>query len=291
MVLLLRSGTVYRQTRLASAKFSLKKEESLVKRMERVVSICPSNTELLVDLGLLEKIVGVDKYSDWPAEVKNLPQLGSDLDIDMDKVKTLEPDLVVASLSVPGMERNIERLKEYGLPYIVLNPKTIDQIPNDIRRLGEALGIKEKAEERARVFEGEIAYFRNKYAQSKNQPKLYWEWWPKPIFTPGRYNWLTDVSELVGGVNVFADEPIDNVQTNFETVAARNPDFAFAIWCGVEAKRVKPEMLSNRPEWKEMKAVKQGKVFVLEEGLYCRPSPRLLQGLRELEQLLQLHLE
>jgi iron complex transport system substrate-binding protein len=257
--------------------------------IERIVSICPSNTEILVDLGLLDKIVGVDNYSDWPEEVRNLPQLGSDLDIDMDKVKALEPDLVVASLSVPGMEKNIERLEEYGLPYIVLNPKTMDEIPNDIRKLGEALGIKEKAEELAKIFETEMAYFRKKYAKPKNPPKLYWEWWPKPIFTPGQYNWLTDVSHLVGGVNVFADQPIDNVQTDFETVAARDPDYVFAVWCGVEAKRVKPEMLSNRMEWKEMKAVKNGKVFVLEEGLYCRPSPRLLQGLRELEQLILAH--
>jgi iron complex transport system substrate-binding protein len=259
-----------------------------MKPMERIVSICPSNTELLVDLGLLSNIVGVDNFSDWPPEVKNLPQLGPDLDIDMEKVKALEPDLVVASLSVPGMEKNVERLEQSGLPYIVLDPNSIDQIPDDIRRLGVTLGITKKAEERAQYFESEIAFFRNKYANGwgGRKPKLYWEWWPKPIYTPGQLNWLNDVSELVGGVNIFSDKPVINVQTDYVTVAQKDPDFVFAVWCGVEAKRVKPEMLSNRPEWQEMAAVQNGNVYVMEEGLYCRPSPRLLVGLRELEELL-----
>lgn len=259
-----------------------------MKPIERIVSICPSNTELLADLGMLERIVGVDNYSDWPPEVKSLPQLGPDLDIDMEKVKALKPDLVVASLSVPGMEQNVERLQRCGLPHIVLDPNNLDQIPDDIRRLGQALGIPDKGEERARYFEAEIAHFRSKYRNRMGgaSPKLYWEWWPKPIYTPGQLNWLNDVSELVGGINIFADEPVINVQTDYETVAQKNPDFVFAVWCGVEAKRVKPEMLSQRPEWQEMSAVQNGNVYVLEEGLYCRPSPRLLVGLRELEELL-----
>ena len=89
---------------------------------KRIVSLCPSNTEILFALGLVESIVGVDSHSDYPTQVKELPRVGPDLRINMEKVKALEPDLVVASLTVPGMERNIQALEKTKLPYIILNP-------------------------------------------------------------------------------------------------------------------------------------------------------------------------
>ena len=73
----------------------------------RLVSLCPSNTEILFALGLGPKVVGVDDWSDWPEEAKDLPRVGGDLNADLDRVAGLRPDLVLASLSVPGMERNI----------------------------------------------------------------------------------------------------------------------------------------------------------------------------------------
>ncbi len=76
----------------------------------RLISICPSNTELLAYLGLTSQLVGIDDYSDWPTSIQNLPRLGPDLSIRMDEVEALNPDLVLASLSVPGMERNIDQL-------------------------------------------------------------------------------------------------------------------------------------------------------------------------------------
>lgn len=86
----------------------------------RIVSLCPSNTEILAYLGLTEHIVGVDHYSDWPHPVRSLPDLGPDLNINMNKVVELKPDLIVASLSVPGMERHVAQLKDLGIPYLVL---------------------------------------------------------------------------------------------------------------------------------------------------------------------------
>ena len=83
----------------------------------RVISLCPSNTEIMEFLGLTELLVGVDDFSDWPESIKSLPQLGPDLSINLDLVEQLKPDLVLASLSVPGMEKNIEGLKARKIPY------------------------------------------------------------------------------------------------------------------------------------------------------------------------------
>lgn len=110
----------------------------------KIVSLCPSNTELLAYLGRLDDVAAVDDSSDWPPEVKQLPNVGPDLHIDMDRVEALKPDLVVASLSVPGMERNVEELKRRGLPHLVLASNSLEDIANDLLQLGEALGETKK---------------------------------------------------------------------------------------------------------------------------------------------------
>jgi iron complex transport system substrate-binding protein len=254
--------------------------------MERIVSLCPSNTEILALLGLKERIVGVDNFSDWPEEVKQLPQCGPDLDIDLDKVKSLRPDLVVASLSVPGMEKNIEGLKREGIPHLVLAPKRIEDIPEDIRRTGKAVGVGDQAERVAARFEQRLEEIRKRVPKGRPSPRLYWEWWPKPVFTPGKRNWLNDVSEIVGGVNIFGDMDQENVQTDWEEVARREPDVALIVWTGIPINRVRKERILNRPPWQGKPFAQESRVHILEEGWYCRPSPRLLTGIEYLAHLL-----
>lgn len=252
----------------------------------RIVSICPSNTEILYYLGLHEHVVGLDDHSDWPPEWQHLPRVGPDLAIDMEKVAALQPDLVVASLSVPGMEKNVEALRERAIPHIVLNPSRIGEIAADIRLVGEATGLHKQAEQLASQFAERIESIRQKTAAFSHRPKLYWEWWPNPIYTPGRENWLTDVSEIAGAVNVFADFPVANVKATREMVQERDPDHICVVWCGIELKRIKRETITDRPEWRDMTAIRQGQVHLLEEGLYCRPSPRILDGLEQLVKLI-----
>ncbi|MFM1654891.1 cobalamin-binding protein [Brevibacillus sp. B_LB10_24] len=252
----------------------------------RIVSICPSNTEILYYLGLGEQVVGLDDHSDWPAEWQHLPRVGPDLTIDMDKVEELRPDMVIASLSVPGMEKNVEQLVRRKIPHIVLNPAGIGDIPDNIRLVGQVAGVEAKAEQLASQFSEQIAAIRQVTAGAARRPKLFWEWWPNPLYTPGRDNWLTDVSEIAGADNIFADFATDNVKATLEMVRERNPDHICVVWCGIELKRIKPSMITDRPEWKEVAAIVHGQVHLLEEGLYCRPSPRLLEGLRNLVRLI-----
>ncbi|SFD99948.1 iron complex transport system substrate-binding protein [Lentibacillus persicus] len=253
----------------------------------RVVSICPSNTEVVAYLGKTDLLVGVDNYSDWPSEVQHLPKVGPDLSIDMDKVEELKPDLVIASLSVPGMEKNIEGLKERNLPYIILNPNALDEIADDIETTGRALNEETLGVEKAAAFRNELAKFRETAHRKENVPSLYWEWWPKPIFTPGRVNWLTEISELAGARNIFDTEDEANVQTDWDDVKNRNPDYICMVWVGVKESKMRPELVKRRPGWQAMDAIKNDNIHVLEESLYCRPSPRLLEGLRKLSDILE----
>jgi len=252
----------------------------------RIVSICPSNTEIVAYLDLTSSLVGIDNYSDWPSGLDHLPRLGPDLDIDMDQVEKLNPDLVVASLSVPGMEKNIEELERRGLPYIVLNPQSLEDIADSILELGKATDQVKKAEKVCAQYEEQLEFYRKLSTGVQEKKRVYWEWWPKPVFTPGAVNWLTEISELSGAVNIFGDMEIPSVQTDWEEVKKRNPDVIFMVWVGVKEKQMKPRLVESRPGWHEMKAVQKKEIYVLEESLFCRPSPRLLEGLAKVANLL-----
>ncbi|WP_339228874.1 cobalamin-binding protein [Oceanobacillus sp. FSL K6-2867] len=252
----------------------------------RVVSLCPSNTEVLAYLGKLDVLVGVDDYSDWPNMVLDLPKVGPDLSIDMDKVEALQPNLILASLSVPGMEKNIDGLNARKLPYIILNPNSLEEIANDIRVVGEALNDARLGDKKAGEFLAEVKAFKEKAFEEDHTPSLYWEWWPKPVFTPGRVNWLTEISQLAGAENIFATEHVASFQTDWEDVRKRDPDHICMVWVGIKEEKMRPELVKMRPGWNEMKAIRNNNIHVLEESLFCRPSPRLLEGLKKLSDII-----
>src|SRR4051812_12611655 len=99
----------------------------------RIVSVGPSNTEILHALGLGRRIVGVDRWSDYPPRVLSLPRVGSDLRVDIQRVTDLRPDVVVASLHVPGMEDNLTGFEAAGLAYVAVGGVGLAGVWDDIR--------------------------------------------------------------------------------------------------------------------------------------------------------------
>lgn len=247
----------------------------------RLISICPSNTELLAYLDLTKHLVGVDDYSDWPNEVNNLPRLGPDLSIRMDDLEALKPDLVLASLSVPGMEKNVEQLQKRNIPHVVYNPHSLADIRSNLLDLGDRTNRLNEAKRIVQHFDSIIATYKE-YAKTVDRKRLYFEWWPKPVFSPGGGNWLTEISELAGGLNVFSDVPKASVNTDWDDVYERDPDHICLAWVGVKRDKVKPDLLWKRPKWPNMHALKNNNIHILDEALFCRPSPRLLTGLTQL---------
>jgi iron complex transport system substrate-binding protein len=231
-------------------------------------------------------LAGVDDFSDFPESVKSLPRLGPDLSINMDAVEKLKPDLILASLSVPGMEKNVEELKKRKLPYVVYNPQSLADILNDLRDLGIRCGVRERAEQTVQQAIKMMEDYKKTSAMLQEHPSLYFEWWPKPVFTPGKTNWLTEISMLAGGMNCFADKKTASYQTDWEEIKDKNPDHICMVWVGVQTAKMKPELLYKRPGWDEMKALMKNNIHILDEDLFCRPSPRLFGGLQKLASIL-----
>jgi iron complex transport system substrate-binding protein len=248
----------------------------------RLISICPSNTDLVDYLGFASELVGIDNYSDLPASCPELPRLGSDMDIDMDAVERLQPDLVIASLSVPGMERNVEALQARGIPHIVIHNHTLEEIGDGLLQVAAAVGRTAAGEAARAAFRDEIERLRALSMRIAAPKALYWEWWPKPVFTPGGGNWLTEISRLAGARNVFENRTEPSVKTDWDDVLGRSPEYICMVWVGSGSTRMKPELLPQRPGWLDMPAIRDNRILLLEESLYCRPSPKLLVGAERL---------
>ncbi|OLN23758.1 cobalamin-binding protein [Domibacillus antri] len=238
----------------------------------RIVSICPSNTEVCEYLGIDDKIVGVDDFSDLERV-----RLGPDLAIDIEKLESLKPDVVLASLSVPGMENNVAELERRKIPHIVTNPHSLDDIGASIRQIADSCGV-DGASASERWHQSLESYRIRKWNQRVH---VYWEWWPKPLFTPGRTNWLTEMSALCGAENVFADHEEASVQTDWETVLSKKPDVLFLAWVGVMTEKVNIGVVKKRPGYNGLP------IHVMEEKYFCRPSPQLLAGLEKLDQVMK----
>ncbi|MBI3991868.1 MAG: cobalamin-binding protein [Candidatus Lambdaproteobacteria bacterium] len=254
--------------------------------VRRLISIAPSNAEIVGALGAAPLLVGVESSSDYPPEVLGLPRLGPDLAVDMAALAALQPDLVLASLSVPGMERNIAGLDRLGLPLLVLAPQTLDDICGDVLRVGRALRMEAQARQVADAMRATLARLD---AQRRGQPPVpvYLEWWPKPMFTPGDRCWSNEMIALAGGVNVFRDRVGQSVEVQPADVAAADPQVIFLSWCGVPTDKLNPRRVATRDGLQNVAAVRAGRVVPIDESLLGRPGPRVIEGIARMAEVIR----
>lgn len=257
-----------------------------VEEPRRIVSVCPSNTEILYALGLEDRIVALDDCSDWPPSTSAKPKVGLDLHIDAGKVAGYAPDLVVASLSVPGMERVVASLEARGLPLLVLDGKSLDEVWKDIAEVGEATGRVREATELVHALRKRVAAVR---ARNEALPRLrlYLEWWPRPLIVPSQRSWFNDMAAAVNAENVFAAKPGESAKVAEEEVLAQEPDHVLLCWCGTLQRKQDPSKVAQRPGWGRLKAVREGRVAALDEGLFGRPGPRVVDGIETLERVVR----
>lgn len=260
----------------------------------RVVSLACSNTEIVCALGCEDLLVGVDDHSDHPAGVvARLPRLGPDLHPDVDRVRALAPDLVLASLTVPGHERVIARLQAAGLEYLAPEPVSLDDVFRDI----EAIGARLDAAERARTL---VATLRRALEPAAieagpgaradgddDAPSILVEWWPKPVIAPGRRSWVHDLIVRAGGRNPLGDEDLKSRPMTDDEVRDLSPDAIVLCWCGVPFDKYRPDVVYDNPAWRGLDALTRRQVHCIPEAFLGRPSPRLVDGYRALRRVVE----
>lgn len=247
----------------------------------RLISLNCSNTEIVHALGCAHYLVAVDDDSDYPTEVvRNLPRVGRDLDIDVEKVGQLAPDLVLASLTVPGHERTVANLTAANLPFLAPEPISLVDVMHSIRDIGAALGVAQRAAKVVDQMQEAMP------SQPASQRSMLVQWWPKPVIAPGRLSWIHDMLHHLGVRNPLQEREVKSMPLDDYEVAQLDPDIIVLAWCGVATMNYRPQKLYANPVLKDVAAVRQAQIYSIPEAYLGRPSPRLCEGYRALQHVL-----
>lgn len=244
----------------------------------RVFSHTCSNTEIVCALGAEACLIGCDDDSDFPAAVVDgLPKFGRDLDLRVDEVLALAPDLVLTSLTVPGHERIVDAFTAAGIRTLVCDPRGLEDIYGDIVRIASALGIPAQGERLVAELRAAMPP-----VERSERPRVLIEWWPKPVIAPARQAWATDLIALAGGTNPWATIDAKSAPLTDAQIFATPPDVIAMSWCGVDVSNYRPEIVRRRSGWVCVPAVQHDRIIAISEAFLGRPGPRLVEGYRQL---------
>jgi len=248
---------------------------SVAQPARRIVSLAPHATELLYAAGAGELIVGVLDSSDWPPEVRSKPRVGDARALDLERIITLAPDLVVTwPYAAPAQ---VGALLARGVPVFVADPATIDGIAADLERLGSLAGTSPTANARAAQFRARLARVA---ADRGDAPpvRVFYEIWNVPLYTIGGRHLITEAIAFCGGENVFASLSLPAPGVSVEAVLAARPE---AIVAGAD-RGLRPAWLDDWKRWSSLPAVASGNLFVVDANLLHRAGPRFVEGVEAL---------
>jgi iron complex transport system substrate-binding protein len=246
----------------------------------RVVSLAPSCTESLLAIGAHDKLVGVEEHSELPAELCAVPRVGGFKHVDVERVASLAPDLIVAA-SLHAVE-TVPRLERHGARIFVSQPRTLDAIVSGMARLAALLGIARDAapilDHARRRIETVVA----RTLRGGSRPLVYVEFSPRG-HTGGPQSFLDDLVTKAGGVNLGGVARVEWPVMPAAIVRRLDPDvIVIAEYPGSAT----PATLAERDGWDRLTAVKAGRVFALPAATVKRPGPGVLDGLERLAALL-----
>jgi iron complex transport system substrate-binding protein len=238
----------------------------------RIVSIAPSNTEVLFALGLDERIVGVDSFSTYPPEAGEKPQVGSYLEPDLERVAAAEPDLILATEAHAGTV--LPELDALGLPTVVIEPKDLDEVFSGMLLVGTITDESTRAQQVVCALQARVDAVVDTVADAP-RPRVFFELSPD-LYTAGPGSYIDDLITRAGGVNVAAGAAEMWPQLSAEAVVSADPE---VILLADHEAGITAEQVAARPGWQEMSAVRQGRIVTLTSDLVARPGPRVVDGL------------
>jgi iron complex transport system substrate-binding protein len=285
----------------------------------RIISLIASATEIVCALGFESRIVGRSHECDFPASVKRLPVctspkfqvegLSYEIDervkailqealsvyrVDADLLERLRPTHIitqsqceVCAVSLKDVEQAVCQFTSSQPVVVSLEPNALADVWSDIRRVAAALNAPERGEELVAGLRQRMDEIAAKARTAQSRPTVACVEWIEPLMAAG--NWTPELVEMAGGVNIFGEAGKHSPWMKWEELVAADPDAILISPCGFDITRTTEEahLLAGKPEWPELKAVKENRVFVADGNQYFnRPGPRLVESLEILAEIL-----
>ncbi len=243
---------------------------------KRIVTLAPHAAESLYAAGAGDRLVGTVEYSDYPPEAKKVARVGGYSRIDLEAVFALKPDLVIAWQSGNNMAQ-VDKLKALGLTAYVFQPNTMEDIADQLERLGQLAGSELSAHAAAESFRQRLGKLQSSNAK-KSKVRVFYQIWKAPLMTVGGPQIISDAIRLCGGDNVFGKLGQMAPTVSVEAVLEADPEAIVATGMG----DAKPEWLHDWDKWTRMTAVKRGNLFHINPDIMQRHTPRILDGTEKL---------
>lgn len=255
----------------------------------RIVSLAPSNTEILFALGVGEQVVGVTAFCDYPQEVKTLPKVGGWTTANSHKILALKPDLVITSTFL--QQEAPQRFRNYPFKLLHVDPKDLNSVFESFLTIGKAV----KRQHQARTLVKKMHQELKKPTRTtpsptshnlNREPRIYIEEWHQPPMVSG--NWVPELVVLASA-DYFPIKPSQPSRAvTDEEINAFNPEIILLSLCGF-GKRPTADIVTKRKAWKSIYAVKNNRVYVVDDSYFNRPGPRLIKGLEQLGDIIHLY--
>jgi len=264
----------------------LQREVTLTQPAQRIVSLAPSNTELLFAVGAGEQVVGREDFSDYPAEALDVPSVGGSMgDYNLEAIVALQPDLVLLTeLHSPELVQSLEGL---GLTVFYLgNPVVLEDLYTNIETVGKLTGHSGEAAALVTDLTNRVSKVDALVAGTTSRPVIFYELDatdPAKPWTAGPGTFVDQLVSRAGGVNLGTSLEGAWVQISQEELIIQDPNM---IFLGDAAYGTTPEQVAARAGWENLQAVIQGQIFSFDDDLVSRPGPRLVDGLVEFARLL-----
>lgn len=244
----------------------------------RIISLAPSSTEILFALKLNDKIVGVTDFCDYPREAKIKEKVGGFSNPNVEKIISLNPDLVVLYKSFP---KEIFNQLTQSLPktnFVVLDPKNFEDVLNNILLLGNITGKEKEAQYIHGNMLRRLKTIERKLIPIKTKIKVLFLLWNDPFISTSPSTFVGDLLKRLKVENIVEKDTPEYPVLSVEYIMQKNPDI---ILIG-EMSGISIDSIINRPEFSNISAVKNKKIFYINDDLVFRPGPRLIDGLEAL---------
>ncbi len=248
----------------------------------RVVALAPSITEIVFALGQEQRLVGIARFSDFPQEALRLPQVGSYIQPDIERIITLNPDICIAVKD--GNPRVLaDRLESLGIPVYAVDPLDLGSIMTMVLQIGDLLNAGDRARIIVAEMKSRVDRVRERVMRTEHRPGVFFQIGISPIVSVGKGTFIHELINMAGGMNLCADYS-SYPRLSREQVVALSPEVLIitTMHQGISIEQVKAEWSG----WPQIPAVRDGRIAIVDSNIFDRPTPRQVDALEQLVRII-----